>query len=79
MLPCRQILELEGKDHDGAAGDATQLAQPALKRIPVVNRHTGHRRVERIVIKRQRLSAGRDHRGRVGGALGAHRRARLHS
>ena len=58
-----RCVEVEREDDDRSAGDAPQLRQPRLRRLPVVDRHAGHRRVDGVVVERQRLRAGVD-RGR---------------
>ena len=65
QLPRRQMVELEGKDDDGAAGDPAQLGQPGLGRLPVVDRDAGHRRVDGVVVERQGLGSGVDRRRRI--------------
>ena len=77
LLPRRQPRELEREDHDRSAGDPAQLGQARPGRLPVVDRHARHRRVDGVVVQRQRLGTRRDRRRGAGGALGAHRRARL--
>jgi hypothetical protein len=77
QLPVGQRVEVEREHDDRAAGDAAQLCEPGLERIPVVDRDAGHRRVDRAVVQRQRLGARVDRGRRPGRALRAHRRARL--
>jgi len=79
VLPRRQPIEVECEHHDRPAGDAAQLREPSLRRLPMVNRHTRHRRVHRVIVERERLRTPANRRGRTGGALRAHGRARLHS
>jgi hypothetical protein len=76
-LPLDQIVQFEGEDDDRAAGDAAQLGQAAGAVLPVVDGDAGHRGVDRVAVERQRFGRAGERRGGTGGALGAHRRARL--
>jgi len=78
VLPRRQGIELEREHHDGPARDPSQLREPGLPRVPVMDRHACHRGVEAVVGERQRLRTRRDRRRRAVGPLGAHGGARLH-
>ena len=79
LLPCGHVVELECEDHDGPASNAAKLPQAGGRRLPVVDRHTGHRSVERTIIERKSLGASIDGGRGTGGALRTHRRARLDS
>ena len=76
-LPQRELIELEREHDDRPARDAAQLRKPGVGRFPVVNSHARHRRVDCVVIERQRLCVSGDRWGSVGRSLGAHRWARL--
>ncbi len=74
-LPRDQRVELEGEDDDRTAGDAAQLGEPG-RAIPVVDRHAGHRRVDRVVVEGQRLGHARQaRRERPAGAAPASSRS----
>jgi hypothetical protein len=46
VLPHRQRVEVEREHHDGAARDTSQLGQARRRRLPVMDRDAGHRRVD---------------------------------
>jgi len=77
LLPDGQIVELEREDHYWSAGDAAKLGQAGVDRIPVMDRHTGHRRIDRAIIDGKRLCTSGDRRRGASGALSSHGRARL--
>ncbi len=54
-LPVRQSIELEAEDTTRSTSDATQLRQPGRQRLPVMDRHARHRRVDGVVVEWQLL------------------------
>jgi hypothetical protein len=56
-------LRVVREDHDGLAGDATQLLDPGFQLVvPVVDRDHRHRRIDAVVAQRQRARRSRGRR-----------------
>src|ERR1700730_18345533 len=60
LLPGGEIVELEREDHHRPAGHSTQLGQSRPRRVPVMDRHAGHRRLDGIIIEGKLLRASGD-------------------